>query len=127
MVNAAALADRLPDRPLSRDEAQDIADALDASIQTVSYQTENGTEYVPAMFLFVPDDSDEVCGDAVGLHMDDEISEWSGEVQASNVTRDKWLKVNELWAEEMGIRDRRRNAPGRGWVYTRDSRIRNPY
>lgn len=108
MVDAAALADRLPDRPLKPEEAQDIADGLDASLQTLSYETENGTAYVPTMFLFVPtgdsNEHDDDLGDAVGLHMDDDMTEWFGEVQAESVTMDKWLKVNEMWAAEMGLK-----------------------
>jgi hypothetical protein len=103
MVDPAAIASALPDRPVQADPLETVADGIDASLLTVPQETAAGVEIVRMAFLFVPDDADDdtddPSGDAVGLRFDS--GEWHGEIQRRDVTLSQWLRVNEIWAESM--------------------------
>lgn len=98
-ISAAALADRLPGRPLTHSEASDLADALAWSVSTVTYSTESGRDFVPEAYLFRPsertEDGEDWRGDALDLRMDDRMTEWVGSVEREDVTHSDWVAVIE--------------------------------
>jgi len=105
-VDVEDLADQLPSRPLTHEETQDLADRLAWSFSTVTHETESGREYVPEMLLFRPtertDDGEDWRGDALGLHMDDRMTEWIGEVEREDVTHSQWIQVIEAYGRYRG-------------------------
>jgi len=105
-VNIEDLADRLPSRPLTHSEVRDLADRLAWSFSTVTHETESGTEYVPEAMMFRPaqgtDDGESWRGDALGLHMDDSMTEWVGQVEREDVTHSQWIQVIEAYGRYRG-------------------------
>jgi len=105
--NPAELADRLPQRPLTPDETDEIADTFGWSCNRVVYETAEGSEYVPLWFAFEATEQregpqDEIQGDALGFSMNDELTEWTGHVEQTDIAQSTWLHVCELHAQEMG-------------------------
>lgn len=107
MIDPSELADELPNRPLSTDEVADICDQFGWSVMTEPYETMDGTEYVPRWFVFRPaeqsDGTMENRGDVLVMHMNEDMTEWHGELEGQGVTQQKWLNVCELYGAEMGM------------------------
>ena len=105
-VDVEDLADRLPSRPLTHSETRDLADRLAWSFSTVTHETESGTEYVPEALMFRPtqrtDDGEGWRGDALGLRMDDSMTEWIGEVEREDVTHSQWIQVVQAYGRYRG-------------------------
>jgi len=106
---ADQLPERLPNRPLSVEEAGEIAEAVGASALRETYETESGTVYCPRMFLFIHlGEWTEVAGEreelgtVVVCYIDEQMSEWFGEVENREIRLSQWSKTNELYADEMG-------------------------
>lgn len=105
-LDPSDLADQLPKRPLREREVAALANNLEWSVQKVSYATESGREYIPQWFAHRPVgdpfDTEDPIGDALGLHMDEEMTEWSGEIIREDVRLSTWTEVGDVWAAEMG-------------------------
>jgi hypothetical protein len=106
MIDPSELAGRLPARPLKPAEVDDLADTFSWSVQRIIYTTETGTEYVPEWYAFRAREErespqDDVRGDALCYHMDDDMSEWHGEVLRSGVSESTWMQVGERYAREV--------------------------
>lgn len=106
-VAPAALADRLPDRPLRPDEVRDIADQFEWSLFTVTYETESGTDYVPEWHVFRVTEpregiDDDPRGDALSFWMDDDLETWDGEVSQEQLEESTWIATNEKYADYRG-------------------------
>jgi len=104
------LADQLPERPLAPDETTKIAERFGWSCSQVVYEGAEGTEHVPLWFAFEPTEQragpqDEVRGDALGFQMNDEMTDWTGQVEQTDVAESTWLRVCEMHAQEMGVAD----------------------
>ena len=91
------VAERLPERPVDHEEAQALLDALGWSGMTETYETAEGTVYVPRIYGYDPETRR-----AVTLQMDDSLSEWSGETTRDDVDRETWIRVNRAYAAEIG-------------------------
>jgi hypothetical protein len=106
MIDPGELADRLPARPLTPDEVDDLADTFGWSVQRIIYETESGTEFVPEWYAFRATEDretpqDDVRGDALCYHMDDDMAEWHGEVLREDVLESAWMQVGERYAQEL--------------------------
>jgi hypothetical protein len=103
-IDPSKLAEQLPNRPLQHSEVADLADSLAWSVSTVSYETADGTEYIPLVQMFRHQGETETGwrGDACVLLMDDAMREWDGHVEKADITHKKWTKAVELYAEYMG-------------------------
>jgi len=106
MIDPSELADRLPERPLTPDEVDDLTDKFGWSVQRIIYTTANGTEFVPEWYAFRATESretpqDDVRGDALCYHMDDSMTEWHGEVLGEDVRESTWIQVGEQYAREV--------------------------
>jgi len=104
------LADQLPERPLTPDETTEIAERFGWSCSRVVYETTEGSEYVPLWFAFEPTEQrtgaqDEVRGDALGFEMNNEMTDWTGQVEQTDVAESTWLQVCEMHAQEMCVAD----------------------
>jgi len=78
MIDPTELADRLPARPLTPDEVNELTNRFEWSVQRIIYTTDNGTEYVPEWYAFRATEdretpADDVRGDALCFHMGDDI------------------------------------------------------
>jgi len=106
MIDPSEFADRLPARPLKPSEINELTDIFGWSAQRIIYTTENGTEYVPEWYAFRATENretpqDDVRGDALCFHMDDNMSEWHGEILRSDVRESTWMQVGERYAQEL--------------------------
>jgi hypothetical protein len=106
MIDPSELADRLPARPLTPDEVDELTDEFDWSVQRIIYTTDSGTEYVPEWYAFRATEDrdtpqDDVRGDALCFRMDDSMSEWHGEVLREDVSESTWMQVGERYAREL--------------------------
>jgi hypothetical protein len=107
MIDPSELADRLPARPLTPAEVGDICDRLEWSAHRIVYQTATGTDYCPLFYAFESTEAAEgpeadPVGDAYALSMDDEMTVWTGEIEATGVAQSTWLAVCETAGDEMG-------------------------
>jgi hypothetical protein len=106
MINPSELAARLPARPLTPDEVDELTNRFDWSVQRIIYTTKSGTEFVPEWYAFRATESrktpqDDVRGDALCYHMADEMTEWHGEVLREDVLMSAWVQVGERYAREV--------------------------
>lgn len=104
------LAAQLPDRPLSPEEAGEVAASLGASVMRETYETDRGTVYCPRMFLWLPteepveevEEPGEALGTVIDCYMTETLDSWSVEIEREEVSQDRFLRVNELYARERG-------------------------
>jgi len=106
MIDPSELADRLPARPLTPSEVDELTDTFDWSVQRIIYTTDSGTEFVPEWYAFRATEDretpqDDVRGDALCFHMDDGMTEWHGEVLREDVLESTWMQVGEQYAREV--------------------------
>jgi len=111
-IDPEALANRLPDRPLTPDEVGDLGDELGWSVSQETHQSEDGNEYVPRWFAFRPTEAEpeseeavgtDVEGDALVFYLDDESGEWVGILEQTGVSQSTWIEVCDAYAAEMGM------------------------
>ena len=106
MIDPSELAGRLPARPLKPDEIDELTDTFGWSVQRIIYTTDSGTEFVPEWYAFRAREGretpqDDVRGDALCFYMDDNMSEWHGEVLREDVSESTWMQVGEQYAREL--------------------------
>lgn len=107
----ATVAEDLPPRPLTPNEAADIADRLGCSLRRVTYETGEGTPVVPVLYLFAheefPDDGSvpaaRIRGDALEYYYDDRRHDWAVELHETETTLDRWIQANEAHANTLGL------------------------